>query len=687
MRSYRSKLQAALVVLGLAAVGVTGWESSATAGLALRDATYERLTAIAETKRREVERYFQEVGNHVLALSSDEAAIRALEELAAAWATIPPQPSGGDQVLRREYDGLPPGWYPSDPRVRTAQTTFLALNPHPPGLRRQLLKPSGLGRYADVHARFHPTLHRYQSAFGFYDTLLIDAADSRILYSVSKEIDFGVRLTDGPYNGTSLARLVTRVLTLPEPEMYAVEDYEPYLPSKSMPAAFFGAPVWRGGIKIGVLAIQISADELNRVMTSDGQWRQEGFGDTGQAYIAGPDNRLRSGLRFMGDPAGIDPTAVLQLTLPPEVTESIRLGQRGTHLGRDFSNVPVLRSHAPLTIAGLNWTLIAEIGAAEALRPIAVLRNKLLLWGAGIALVILLAATLLARSVTRPVLALAVAAARVGRRDFDAVPTVGSNDEIGQLAASFNQMVEDLRRTTVSKEELEALAGRLISAQEDERSRIARELHDDLSQRLAAAAIDVGRLQQRAPVEAEDLARIKRQIVRLADDVHGLSRRLHTSTIDEVGLVAALEAECRNFFERGGPPVDFTVAGECDTLTRDLQLGLCRIVQAALANVQRHADANEVSVRLRRTVHDVELEVGDDGQGFDLGDRSWRRGVGLASMEERAGLLGGRCTIQSTVGQGTRVVVRLPVREQDAKTESTAGGRSPDRPGGAPRPA
>src|SRR5688500_2629545 len=103
MSSYGSKLQLAFVLLGLVAVGVTGWLSSVTAANALRDATYERLTAVAETKRREVERYLQDAANHVLALSSDESAIRALEEFERAWAVVPPLPPAQHEPLRRLY--------------------------------------------------------------------------------------------------------------------------------------------------------------------------------------------------------------------------------------------------------------------------------------------------------------------------------------------------------------------------------------------------------------------------------------------------------------------------------------------------------------------------------------------------------------------------------------------------------
>jgi signal transduction histidine kinase len=666
MGSYRTRLQAAFVLLGLIAIGVTGLESSFTATGAIRNATYERLTAIAQTKRRQVERYYHDLGNHVLALSADESTIAALEEFREGWKSIPE--SSADR-----------GSFDLDPRVRTLHRIFVSGNPHPRGSRHLLLKGPGTGTYGEVHARFHPTLQRYQAAFGFYDTFLINAGDERILYTVIKEADLGMRLSEEPFRNTSLARIFKRAMALNSPEEFVVEDFEHYPPSLNIPAAFFAAPVWRRDIKIGVLAIQVSVDELTRVMTSDGKWSEEGLGNTGEAYIVGPDNLLRSDLRAPARSTSKERTGILRVSVAEEVARSIQGQERGTHAGRDTKGVPVLRSHTPLDLQGLQWTLVAEIASDEALAPVRDIRKKVLFWGIGIALLFFAAASALARAVTRPVLELAESAMRVGRRDFDARIPVRSNDEIGQLAASFNQMAEDLRRTTVSKEELETLTGRLITAQEDERTRIARELHDDLTQRLAAAAIELGRHQHSLPRQSGDLERAKQLLVQLSKDVHELSRRLHPARLDDIGLVAAIESECRSFFERGGPPVEFSAEGEFEMVSRDVQLALYRITQEALRNIQVHSNASDVSVRLRHTGAAVELEISDNGRGFDQSDQRRRRGVGLVSMEERASLLGGICTITSKLEQGTRIRVSIPARAGNEKTESFTGGRSQDR--------
>ncbi|MDX1982160.1 MAG: HAMP domain-containing protein [Bryobacteraceae bacterium] len=603
-RSYRSKLQAAFVLLGLAAIGVTGWEAWAGAESALRAATYDRLAAVRETKSRQIERYFQDVSSHTTALAADESTIAALESFAAGWKEL--DGSGRPAELRAYYEsrigarmreaGDDAGaWFPADGRQQTLQFHYLAANPHEVGAKDLLLSAPGAGLYGRTHERYHPTLHRYQSAFGFYDIFLIDAG-GRILYTVMKEIDLGADLSAEPYRSTGLGRAYRRAAALANSESSVIEDYTPYPASYFAPALFVAAPVFRAGARIGVLAIQISVNEVNRVMTGDGNWSKEGLGATGQSYIVGGDGRLRSDVRIelehpdeylaqLGrwgvSKRDVDRirryrTAILNLPVSAELATRSR--EDGTEAGTDFLGVPVLRSHRPLIVPGVQWSVIVEIEAQEALGPVRGLRRRVLVMGLLIAAGFFLAATLLANSVTRPVLALAEAARRLGGRDFGARIEVESQDEIGELAASFNRMAEDLDKSTVSRRELEILAGRLIRAQEDERARLARELHDDLTQRLAAVAIEAGRLNRLPEAEHEQrrtgLQRIKEQIGKISADVHALSRGLHPSALDDLGLVAAIEGECRGFFERGGPPVEFTHEGTFAEAPKDVQLAL-----------------------------------------------------------------------------------------------------------------
>jgi len=682
-RSYRAKLQTVFVLFGLVAIALTGWEASAAATAALESATSDRLTAIRQTRARQVERYFEDLGTHVKALSVDESVIEALDHFRAAWRATPaatPQQVRSLQAYHAQFGNAAADWFPRDGRTIALQHLFLAANPHRVGAKDRLLEAPGA--YGQAHARFHPTFHRYQTAFGFYDIFLIDAADLRVLYTVFKEIDFGVGLTESPYRDSALAAIARRAIELKDEEDFVLRDYEPYVPSHNDPAAFVATPIWHAGSKVGVLALQVSIGEVNRVLTGEQRWREEGLGNTGQAYAVGPDNLRRSDMRLRiedperyyaelrrgGTPAKIvdqvrqHGTAILQLPVAPEAARA-RGGRPGTERGLDSRGVPVLRSHAPLRVRGLDWTLMAEIEQSEALAPVHELSLRILGIGTLIAGAFLIAAAWLARSVTRPVQALADGAARVGEGNFAHRLPVETTDEIGQLAASFNRMAETLERTTVSKRELEHLAGQLLTAQEDERRRIARELHDDITQRMAAVAIEAGQLERLPEAEAarrsQGLARIKEHMGRLSVDIHRMSRNLHPAILDDLGLVAAIEQECRGFFERGGPPVEFEHKGDLTALRPETQIVVYRLVQEALRNVEKHSQAESVQLRIDSN-GGVRLRINDDGCGFDSQSLAWRRGLGLTSMEERVRQMGGKLTLRSQLGKGTEIEVWLP---------------------------
>jgi len=215
---------------------------------------------------------------------------------------------------------------------------------------------------------------------------------------------------------------------------------------------------------------------------------------------------------------------------------------------------------------------------------------------------------------------------------------------------------------------LRRLAGRLIYAQEEERSRIARELHDDLAQRLAVVAIDVGRLEQQlmdppAPFR-EELHEMKNGIVRISQDIHSLSRQLHPSILDDLGLIKAVEAECAGFSKREGIEVLFNHENIPRVIPKDVSLSLYRIIQEGLRNISKHACAEHASVSLQGVDHDVLLSVQDDGIGFDWAEAKENPGLGFSSMRERARLIRGELSIKSEPEKGTVITVRAPLTRE-----------------------
>jgi PAS domain S-box-containing protein len=222
--------------------------------------------------------------------------------------------------------------------------------------------------------------------------------------------------------------------------------------------------------------------------------------------------------------------------------------------------------------------------------------------------------------------------------------------------------LRDITESKRAEESLLDLSRRLIQAHEEERALLARELHDDLTQRLAVLAIDAGRAELAATDRAQalELKSVREGLVRVSEDIHSLAYQLHPSVLDELGLAAALRAEC----DRLGRQGSIDLALELDPLPavvdRDAALCLFRVAQEALNNVNRHAGARAASVTLRQMDGGLLLAVRDDGSGFDPATPRKARSLGLASMRERVRLVGGTLDVESAPGRGTAIIAWVP---------------------------
>ena len=230
--------------------------------------------------------------------------------------------------------------------------------------------------------------------------------------------------------------------------------------------------------------------------------------------------------------------------------------------------------------------------------------------------------------------------------------------------------VRTLRQTSEvrllrDQKELHSLTARLLELQEAGNKDLARELHDDLSQKLAALGMEVSTLLQPSsgsPQELPDRVRgVSARINGMAEDVHAMSRRLHPAILDELGLEAALKEECVSFSAQMGIPAKFESKGPA-LLPEDVSLCLYRVAQEGLRNIAKHAGATDVKVVLSARKDGVRLRIEDTGDGFDLKEAKGKGGLGLISMEERVRLVGGKFTINSQPGEGTAVEVFVPLK-------------------------
>ena len=274
----------------------------------------------------------------------------------------------------------------------------------------------------------------------------------------------------------------------------------------------------------------------------------------------------------------------------------------------------------------------------------------------------LLAVVLISNVLTRPLRDVAAGAQQIAAGDLAHRVPAGRNDEIGQLASSFNDMAARVAERDAS---LRQLSRRMLSIQEQERVRIAREVHDELGQALTAMKIDIQQLAKREPALAEPLGSISKAVDNTVDLVRRIATDLRPSILDDLGVTAALEQQLRRLRESTGMQTTLTVTEEpeLDMLTG---ASLYRIAKEALANVVRHAEATEVEVSLNIESNAAVLEIRDNGRGMSREQIASSRSLGLLGMRERAELLGGSVTIESQEGKGTCVRATLPLGKDDA---------------------
>jgi len=219
------------------------------------------------------------------------------------------------------------------------------------------------------------------------------------------------------------------------------------------------------------------------------------------------------------------------------------------------------------------------------------------------------------------------------------------------------------QRLNRTQDELRGLTAHLITVQEEERQRVARELHDDISQRLSLIEIAIQEIDagDRTQAALERLVAVREQVHVLNDDVRGLSHRLHPAILNDLGLAAALKALIVEFGERYDMPVTFATQNLPDSIGQVASTALYRITQEALRNVAKHAGKTYVKVTLEGTANQLQLKIMDFGIGFDHDAELPSTGLGMISMQERARLAGGAVDVQSSLGQGTVITVEVPL--------------------------
>jgi class 3 adenylate cyclase len=481
--SIKSKLIVMLLSVSGCSILVTAYLGYHSGQSNLTDRAFSQLTSVRASKADQIEFYFKTIRNHIQTLSETPSIVQAMQEFSAAYQqleTVSLTPQAQQAVttyyqqeflprLAKTKQGNPvlASFLPDSLASNYLQYHYLAANPNSVGQKDALNSAPDGSEYSQIHARYHPTLRNIIKQFGYYDLFLIDP-QGRVVYTVYKETDFSSNLTNGPYNESNLARLVAMVRRAKDRDYARVVDFEAYAPSYGAPAAFIAAPMFQGAKLIGVLAVQLPVDEINNVMTGRRNWEQDGLGKTGETYLVGQDYWMRSVSRFLVETPeaylqtlrslGVNDatinrieqykTSILEQKVETTATQEALVGKQGTQIIRDYRNIPVLSSYAPLKIEGLNWVILSEMDLSEAYAPIYAFQRQVLVSATLLILLVTLLAMGLAYLFVQPINRLIVSARKVKEGQLEALADPETDDEFGELTEAFNAVVISLRAQT-----------------------------------------------------------------------------------------------------------------------------------------------------------------------------------------------------------------------------------------------
>jgi PAS domain S-box-containing protein len=483
-----TKIFIAFLFVTLVSISVGGYIAFTTGRAALEEESFNKLTAVREMKVNQIEGYFEQIANQVITLSQDRMIIDSMRafddgihnlevELDITNTSVELIDAKLNDYYENEYlERLIPNllqevpvsnYWPDGSESRVLQDLYITSNPNDTGSKHLLNSASDGSSYSQVHEIYHPILRDYLDRFGYYDIFLVDVGSGgHIAYSVFKEVDFGTSLLTGPYSDTNFAEAYRAARDADDPNFVRLVDFEPYHPSYNAPAAFIASPIFDGDEKIGVLVFQMPIDRINNIMTNNNGWSDVGLGESGETYIVGDDFLLRNQSRFLiedsvnyfriideiGTPLqtiarirNLGTTIGLQ-SVQTQGTEAALRGETATQTFPDYRGVSVLSSYRPLNIDGVNWVIMSEIDEAEAFAPVRTLRDKIVIGAGGLLVIIVAISALFSRTITKPIHDLTEHAAMLAGGHLSQQITVSSNDEIGELADSFDIMRQGIKR-------------------------------------------------------------------------------------------------------------------------------------------------------------------------------------------------------------------------------------------------
>lgn len=478
--TIRTRLMIILLLVSLLACAVLGYLGSTYGKKVISEEVTNQLKLVRNAKKSQIEFYLNDVGHLVEVMGQNDEVIQAVKEFKQAFQQVSKEQLDADcnQRLDDHYhqfiDRLAGNvevkqdleiYKPKTLEGCYLQFEYIVDNENPLGEKDKLLDAKDGSAYNKIHKKYHEYFDLLVKKFNFYDVFLVDLETGDILYTAYKETDFATSLYYGPYRSSNLADLVRKLQSNADLEAATWVDFASYRPSYGAPAAFVGVPLTdETGSTVGGLCFQIPVDEINKIMTGSQHWEKDGLGSSGETYLVGEDFMMRSISRFyLQDTLGFTQallasgnrqedvdrmynfgTTILQQRIRTEGVLAALEGKTDIKIIKDYRGESVVSAYAPLDLEGFNWVILSEKDEAEAFLPVANFNRQMFIQTTIIVLAVTLLSMWLAGFFVKPIEQLIASARKIVGGDSSHRANLQSKDEFGELANTFNKMVDEL---------------------------------------------------------------------------------------------------------------------------------------------------------------------------------------------------------------------------------------------------
>ena len=493
-----SKVLLALVSVTFIAIVSIAYTSYFTAKNFLQKAIFNQLISTREIKATQLESYFDFINRQLISFSRDQMIIEAMKLFKASFYKLPEELNGKisindinlslnnyysneylprlaqftNQLQKKEY------YQPTELSARIAQYLYISNNKNVTANKNKLIDSGDGSSYSKVHSAYHSAIYEYIHSFGYEDLFFVDHKTGNVVYSVSKEIDFGSSLLNDSYKNTNIYEVFAAVNNVADQEnLTKLTDFKPYYPLYNAFNAFNAVPIFDGKEQIGVIILRMPHNEINAIMTNKNAWRNMGFGLTGETYLVASDYTIRneprglienkekflSSLSKAGFSGGQSKRMIELINkynsaigLYPVRTKAALQSISGVADNDITTNTfgeEVLSAYKPLEINGVKWGILSEIDAREAFYPIEQLQKEFLIFTVGLLLLAAIVSLVFAHYViTKPVKHMLDSAndLLLGDGDLTKRISVRSDDEIGETAKALNRFLEKLQHVVLN---------------------------------------------------------------------------------------------------------------------------------------------------------------------------------------------------------------------------------------------